>query len=219
MSLRHEPDTQVADWFVDLDADWWTLATQGPAGFEAYATVWFDHGESENYRSDDTIMATVVGIAAQHTRTPEDLIFGLWDGWGELTDGARQYSLVRANWMRDLWFKPTPPRIPPAFPDDVLDGPKADLQANREYLLFRGPAAEVGQWAALPFDRDVERTLPPASLTWPADRAWFISADVDASWLCVGGSEALISALLGDARLDAEPATYGQIPALEFGDR
>lgn len=212
MILRYEPDVSVADWFATNRADDSTVATQGPAGFEAYATVWFDHDETPTYRSDDEIMALVVAIAADHTRTPDDLVFGLWDGWGELTDGARQYSLVRANWLRDLWFKPSPPRIAPAFDDDIADGPKASLSQDRDYLLFRGPAAAVGQWGARPFDGEVERTLPPASLTWPVDRSWFIAADMDVSWLCVGGNQDLISTLLAHPDLDTETAVHGHLP-------
>ncbi|GAA3543550.1 hypothetical protein AFL01nite_29830 [Aeromicrobium flavum] len=219
MTLRHEPDVSHADWFVRAEADWWPLATQGPPGFEAYATVWFDDGESEHYRGDDLIMATVVNLAAQHTRTPDDVFFGLWDGWGELIDAGRVYATVRGNWLRDLWFRPTPPRVAAAFDEHVTEGPQVDLRGDRRYFLFRGAAADVGRWGAADFAPDVERTLPPASITWPADRAWFVAADVDPAWLCVGGSQRLIDAVLGHPDLDAEPATYGEIPALELEDR
>ena len=214
MTLRHEPDVSHADWFVRSEADWNVLATQGPPGFEAYATVRFDDGESATYRSDDEVMAHVVALAAAHTRTPDDVFFGLWDGWGELTDAGRAYTTLRGNWLRDLWFRPTPPRIRPAFDDDVLAAPKVDLRGDRAYLLFRGPAASVGDWGARPYGTDVERTLPPASITWPADRAWFIAADVDPSWMGVGGSQALVDAILADPGLDASPATHGVVPAL-----
>lgn len=219
MTLRHEPDVSHAQWFVRAEAPWQVLATQGPPGFEAWATVRFDVGESEAYRSDDEIMAIVVELASRHTRTRDDVFFGLWDGWGELTDAGRVYSTLRSNWLRDLWFRPSPPRIRPAFDDGVLGAPKAELRGDRAYLLFRGPASDVGDWGARPFGVDVERTLPPASITWPADRAWFIAADVDPVWLCVGGSEALISAVLAHPELDASPAVHGQIPPLEFENR
>lgn len=219
MTLRHEPDVTHADWFVRAEADWWPLATQGPPGFEAYATVRFDDGESDTYRPDDEMMAIVVGLAAHRTRTPEDVFFGLWDGWGDLTDASRVYTTLRGNWLRDLWFRPTPPRVRPAFDEDVIDGPKVDLRGDRAYLLFRGAASDVGRWNAKPWGTDVERTLPPASITWPADRAWFIAADVDPDWLCIGGSHQLIDDVLAHPDLDAEPATYGIVPALDPEDR
>lgn len=215
MTLRPEIDVSHADWFADTDADWWSTATQGPAGFEAYATIWFDSAESESYRSDDVLMANVVAVAAQHTHTPEDVFFGLWDGWGELYDGARQYSMARANWMRDLWVNPSPPRVLPAFDDAILSGPKVDLQEARQYLLFRGPASQIGQWGANPIDLNVPRALPPASVTWPADHSWFIASEIDAEWMCVSGSTALVEALLAEFGSNAEPATHGAIPPLE----
>ncbi|MCD9155335.1 hypothetical protein [Aeromicrobium duanguangcaii] len=219
MTLRHEPDVSAADWFVRADADWQTLAGQGPPGFEAYATVRFDDGESEHYRSDDELMAIVVALAAQHTRTPEDVFFGLWDGWGELTDQGRVFSVVRSNWLRDLWFRPTPPRNRPAFRAEVTDGPRVDLRGKRAYLLFRGPARDVGDWGAADYAPDVERTLPPASITWPADHAWFIAADVDDDGLCVGGSQRLVDAVLSHPDLAAEPAAYGDVPDSDNEDR
>lgn len=221
MTLRHEPDVSLADWFAiaDADADWWTTVTQGPAGLDAYATVWFEYEESNPYRSDDEIMALVINIAANYTRTPDDVFFGLWDGWGELYDGARQYSSVRNNWLRDLWVNPIAPRTGPAFDDEIINGPKVNVQDHREYLLFRGASADVGNWGAHRLDVDIERALAPASITWPADRAWFVTADVDPSWLCVAGSSALIEELLDSPALDAEPAVHGQIPPLEFEDR
>jgi len=214
MTLRHEPDVAHADWFVRAEADWWVLATQGPPGFEAYAMVRFDDGEAEPYRSDDEVMAIVVGLAAAHTRTPEDVLFGLWDGWGELDDAGRVYTTLRGSWLRDLWFRPTPPKVKPAFDRQVLDGPKVDLRGDRHYLLFRGPAADVGDWGATPWGPDLDRTLPPASITWPADRAWFIAADVDPDWLCIGGPRSLIDAVLAHPDLDTEPARHGVVPAL-----
>ena len=213
MTLRHEPDVSHADWFVRAESDWAVLAGQGPPGFEAYATVRFADGESEVYLSDDVVMALVVQLAAQHTRTPDDVFFGLWDGWGELSDQGRVYSVVRSNWLRDLWFRPTPPRNRPAFREEVTDAPKVDLRGKRSYLLFRGPASEVGRWGAADYAPDVERTLPPASITWPADHAWFIAADVDDEWLCIGGSQRLIDAVLAHPDLNAEPATHGDAPA------
>lgn len=219
MTLRPEPDVSHADWLVRAEPDRQTLVSQGPPGFEAHATVRFADGESETYRPDDETMAIVVRIAAAHTRTPEDVFFGLWDGWGELTDAGRVYTTLRGNWLRDLWFRPTPPRVRPAFDDEVIDGPKVDLAEDRSYLLFRGAADDVGDWGARPWGTDVERTLPPASLTWPADRAWFIAADVDHDWLCLGGSQRLVDTVVTHPDLDAAPATYGVLPALEEEDR
>ena len=219
MTLRHEPDVSQADWFARAEADWTVLATQGPSGFDAYATVRYDDGEADPYRGDDQIMAMVVALAAEHTRSPGDVFFGLWDGWADLTDAGRVYTTLRSDWLRDLWFRPTPPRVRPAFADEILNGPTVDLDAHRSYLLFRGAATDVGDWGARPWDSDLERALPPASLTWPADRAWFVAADVEPEWLTIGGSQRLVEAVLAHPELDAAPITHGDLPLTPSEDR
>ena len=219
MTLRPEPDTSHADWFVDSTSDWQQTATFGPAGFDAYVTIRFDTPDSQSYRSDDLLVSHVVAVAAEHTQTPGDVFFGLWDGWGDLDDGARQYSTARANWMRDLWINPSPPRIRPAFDDDILSGPKVNLYDARHYLLFRGPASNVGQWGANPIDVDTPRALAPASVTWPQDRAWFIAADVDEESMHVGGSAALTEALLAAFGANAEPTKFGDVASPEETER
>ncbi|TXJ04636.1 MAG: hypothetical protein E6Q27_07645 [Aeromicrobium sp.] len=127
MTLRPEPDTSQADWFVDATSDWQQTATFGPA-----------------------------------------------------------------------------------FDDDILSGPKVNHHDARHYLLFRGPASNVGQWGANPIDVNTPRALAPASVTWPQDRAWFIAADVDEESMCVGGSAALAQALLAAFGPNAERVTFGQ---------
>jgi hypothetical protein len=52
--------------------------------------------------------------------------------------------------------------------------------------------------------------VPPswqsANLCWPDDRAWCVAAEIDSSWTYVGGTAALIRALLDDPDLEALPA-------------
>ncbi len=43
---------------------------------------------------------------------------------------------------------------------------------------------------------DVSFVHRSATLWWPADRAWFIATEVDFAWTYVGGTRALIDALL-----------------------
>ena len=42
----------------------------------------------------------------------------------------------------------------------------------------------------------------PPALIWPADRAWFVAGDVDLDSTYVGGTAALITALLGHPGLE-----------------
>jgi hypothetical protein len=83
---------------------------------------------------------------------------------------------------------------------DLLSSPELDLD-QRTYLVRRGPietAREIG-WRH--FDGSFESE--PPNLVWPADRAWFVAGDVDLDSTYLGGSGALIDALLADPRLEA----------------
>lgn len=68
----------------------------------------------------------------------------------------------------------------------------------RNYHVFEGPVeASRTSFSEVPF------MYTAANLWWPADRAWFVSTEVDFAWTYVGGSRSLIDALLEDPRLDS----------------
>ena len=80
---------------------------------------------------------------------------------------------------------------------DVLD------LENRAYLVRRGPLAlalDIG-WSPVPDRRHVR----PPNIMWPADRAWFVASDTDLDSTYLGGSAALIEALLEHSGLEAWP--------------
>ena len=80
---------------------------------------------------------------------------------------------------------------------DVLD------LENRSYLVRRGPLALALEVSWRPFP-DQRRVTPP-SLVWPADRAWFVASDTDLDSTYLGGSAALIEALLEHRGLEVWP--------------
>lgn len=74
---------------------------------------------------------------------------------------------------------------------------------ERVYAVFMGPieaATEVG-WTSS--NGRFMRESP--SLLWPADRAWFVSTDVDQDSTFFGGSRSLVDALEADPRLEVWP--------------
>jgi hypothetical protein len=90
--------------------------------------------------------------------------------------------------------------VPPAFPAEVLEGPRVRLP-SRDYLLFAGPltaAPELG-WT------DPYGFFFPQSpnLFWPQDHAWCVASEIDLFCTLVAGSEALALALMDDRRLEA----------------
>lgn len=117
MSLTPCTDPSAADWLTGSDLPWTRLVTFGPDGFEAYARLRFlpdpgSPGQPESSAvaggaSEHAVLLSALSVLRQHTGTPEDCYFCLWDGWGEwppsMPDGpnvvlpARAYFLFRGG--------------------------------------------------------------------------------------------------------------------------
>lgn len=84
MALTPSCDISAADWIAARDQPWQRVAEFGPPGFAAYARLRFlpdpaFEGQSENdvdlpadMPSETAQLRVVLGVLAQHTRTPDD---------------------------------------------------------------------------------------------------------------------------------------------------
>jgi hypothetical protein len=136
------------------------------------------------------LLRILSGILAEHTATAAACWFCLWDGYGWLHGSPSVAIMGRRGSIP----------VPPAFPAEVLDGPRVRLP-GRDYLLFAGPLAaapELG-WT------DPHGFFWPQSpnLFWPRDHAWCVASEIDLFCTLVAGSEALAQALVDDPRLEA----------------
>lgn len=76
---------------------------------------------------------------------------------------------------------------------------------ERAHLIFEGLLVAVLDLGWLAPGGPFMHEAP--SVMWPADRAWFVSTDVDLDSTYVGGSTALVNALRSDRRLEVWPAS------------
>jgi hypothetical protein len=136
------------------------------------------------------LLRILCATLAEHTSTAASCWFCLWDGYGWLHGSPSVGLLGRRGALQ----------VPPAFPPEVLDGPRVRLP-GRDYILFAGSlaaASELG-WAG-PF----ESFLPQSpNLLWPEDHAWCVASEIDLYCTVVAGSESLAQALVADPRLEA----------------
>jgi hypothetical protein len=88
------------------------------------------------------------------------------------------------------------------WPVETWAGPDVLDLENRGYLVPRGPLALALdiRWAPVP-----DRRLEPPNILWPADRAWFVASDTDLDSTYLGGSAALVDALLEQRLLEVWP--------------
>ena len=215
MPLRHEPDVSHAAWFTDTGDAWTRLCSIGPSGFARYARLFHpprpgddltdpEHLQDLEGHLDDDVLQTLVGVLARHTSSPEDCFFGLWDGFGDI-HGSPSVGMLQAEPPhRGLFRRSRPaPTIPPAYPPEVIAGPRVRIPA-RDYLLFRGPLNMAGDWDSAHLVPGTPRRLNSPNLIWPADHAWFVATEIDLPWTGIGGSTALIEDLFSAQGLDVE---------------
>jgi hypothetical protein len=137
---------------------------------------------------DDEDLDVLCRFLADHTGTPDSVYFGM----------STIHSGVIEEWP---------------------DAPQHE-QTHRQWVILKGPLAAVDQITLSsrhgfsfvfysaghgpPPDEPAERSLREApSLIWPEDRAWFVASEVDFDSTLVGGSRALIDALLAASELEA----------------
>lgn len=135
-------------------------------------------------------LAVLMPLLTAHTGTPDECYAGLWEGYGGIDgQGVEFVALSSSPWERV-----------PVRDEFVHDETGARLTLpNRGYLLFTGPLdlladpawAERAHWSQGP------------NLLWPADRAWFLASEIDFDSTLVGGSQALVDAIVACPGLEA----------------
>lgn len=212
MSLRHEPDVSQAAWFTVSTTPWHRLCSIGPSGFERYGRLFHPLRDGVENNRDDLAnveghldpgsLTSLTAHLGRHTSTPDDCFFALWDGFGDI-HGSPSVTVLADRGEQ---------RIPPAFPPEVLAGPRVEIP-GRTYLLFRGALAEAGDWGAADLLPGRPRTLNSPNLMWPADHAWFVASEIDLPWTGIAGAKGLLEDLVADPALDAQPvAPSGKLP-------
>jgi hypothetical protein len=203
-----EPD--VAEWLsFDRSHPWGPSRVSDlvPRGFDSYARIfhplrvsgrrdtmsWRAVAELTGGRFHPLIQLDELRLASNHS-TPElrvdsaGLSSAQWSALGEIvkrhtdSDGC-----VVAKWegLGDL--------------EEIARDPLLDLPYRRYHLA----AIRIADWA------DPRILRGGAFMLWPADRSWILNDDVDASSCYVGGTRALVRAILASSSLEAAEATLG----------
>lgn len=173
---------------------------------------WDGHGPRSGELPPD-LLRILCEILARHTTTPDGCWFCLWEGYGWVSGGpARVLTFGGTAGHRALRGgclgsglalrrrRITSPPVPPAFPPEVMRGPRVRLP-GRDYLLFEGPLAAATEMGWTTPRGDFFPQSP--NLFWPQDHAWCVASEIDLFCTLVAGSQALAEALLSDPRLEA----------------
>lgn len=139
------------------------------------------------------------------TSTPDAVWLLVWSGFG----GRGEPELLVRTRARQRMFGALKRRfarrreVPDPDRDLGIEISPSLTGSGRTYILHRG-SIDVSASA----EDHGARWMPP-SFWWPADRAWFVSTDIDITSTYVGGSETLIEALLADDLLEVFGADLG----------
>jgi hypothetical protein len=148
------------------------------------------------------LLRVLCATLADHTSAGACCWFCLWDGYGWL-HGSPSVAIMGSRGQL---------AVPPAFPPEVLDGPRVRLP-GRDYILFAGQLAaapELGERGPL------GGFIPQSpNLFWPQDHAWCVASEIDLYCTLVAGSEALAATLVADPRLEAWRVRPGDPIAIE----
>jgi hypothetical protein len=128
VSLTPCGDLSAAAWITTSDLPWQQLVTFGPQEFPTYARLRFlpdptSPGQDEPERGaldEFALLRIALDVLGEHTHTPEDVYFCMWDGWGTpptlrdlpmVTVPNRAYFLIHGA-LVDFVDWQTPERMP-----------------------------------------------------------------------------------------------------------
>lgn len=168
------------------------------------------------------LLAALVTHGRDCTVTPDDVVAAFWNGWS-LSDGAVRYSVdVNDDGDGDDDGDPDDDpfeahlrAIDPTVRRAIRNGPFLSYPAGGfgvEYALFQTSLDELSDpaWvyrAGIGWADGWEGILP--QLIWPEDHTWVIASEIDFSFTIVGGTRALVDAVLDDDRFEAYEVSAG----------
>jgi hypothetical protein len=201
VALKPCSDLSPAAWITGSDVPWYQLVTFGPQAFRAYARLRFlpdpaSPGQEEptgllgpDAPSENDLLGLALAVLGEHTHTPDDLYFCMWDGWGT-PPALRGMPMVTVPYSQRL--------------------PCAQQQVRRDrarsYFLFSGTLADFADWDSPRMAGITPGDVPPPAFIWPADHAWCIALDVDPHYAGIGAAPETIAQLVAHPALDVVSA-------------
>lgn len=150
-------------------------------------------------RLELSTLAALVQPLAAATTAPDDVVAAIWNGWGELhpSSGATLVATRDAADERPAAVPTPPTSLSPTVTRAAENGPTLSLP-GRDYVLLQARLEEFGDpsWVDGAGIGWLYGYGPTPNLLWPEDHAWLVATEIDFDSTIVGGSRALINAIL-----------------------
>ncbi len=127
----------------------------------------------------------------------------------EIVDLLGEHTTSAEECFVALWEGYGAGSLPPGPRFDIVE---PGVGSVRRYVLLR---SALDQLFKLGTFEPGETLYEEAHAIWPADRSWFIAADVDPEWCTVGTTHEAAFEILADPRFDAESISYGERSTVE----
>jgi len=212
VKLASRQDTAEARWILQgLGGSFAAVGRHVPRQYDAYVRICHPVEASDGSVVQWSDVARFTGRQAHSTmqwhalvgsRDKSTVTESLWPG-----DNPRLGSLCREPLARLCGILLNHTTTPHSCFFSLWDGygtapnrPAAELlhHPDRDYAVFAGPLADLSDSELAPSPFDVQSP----NLIWPADKAWFVSTEIDFDSTLVGCPEALAEQLLSDHSLE-----------------
>lgn len=172
-------------------------------------------GQTQEGFFDLDLLAALTEHLAGATATPEALVAGIWNGWGELT-GSGSVLYVTEGSGPSAWLarrrgqreaeRQQRESLRPEIRAAAEHGPHLEWP-GREMILCATSCDELSDpsWAE-GAGLGLQPGLPPSispQLLWPQDHSWVVASEIDWDSTIVAGSRSLVDAVLADERFEA----------------
>lgn len=171
-------------------------------------------GQIQEGSFDLGLLAALTEHLAGETATPQALMAGIWNGWGELTGGSAFYAMEGSRlwaWLMRRLARREAERqhqesLRPEIRAAADRGPHLEWP-GRKMILCATSCDELSdpsraEGAGLGLHPGFPPSISP-QLLWPADRAWVVASEIDWDSTIVAGSRSLVDTVLADVRLEA----------------
>lgn len=166
----------------------WHAVVDSPDMVNFDESLW-PYGSPTAGSLDEEALGPLLNVLSAHTTTPDDCIYGLWEGWGWIYGSPG----ITALGSREPVASP--------FTAQELAAQRLHLP-SRDYLLLGGP---LSGGPALSYYGENWPAWQSPNLLWPADLAWFLASEIDFNSTLVAGDTELIADILDCPALESWP--------------
>jgi len=177
-----------------------------------YPDGWGVSPSSEGWLDPDLLAALTRHLV---TTTPDDVVVGIWNGWG-LPDAGQAYVSFAmatdggddgddeepAEWHADFerMQRERAASVSKEFRAAIDNGPHFEYP-NRSFVLLQSSLSELsnpgwGYGAGIGWTTNSPEPAP--QLVWPEDHAWVVATEIDWDSTVVAGTREVVDAILRD---------------------